>query len=265
MSRREASENVESWDAYLTTIEGRAASVLVNLGLLETAPLPGLDTLHHWILPMQDPGRMGVGSPAEAEGFEAVEEEVTSRLARLGFCPVGRLRYDGNWHMSYYAAGDRRDDLREVLDRVLGNVVEHAQLNTEVDPQWEYYFGFLRPDRQQAQWMFDRDRVLELRRAGDDLSPRGVSHYAYFPSEPEARAFASEAGERGFTCVSAHAEDAVAQLAWMVRAHRHDEIELHAIHVTVMGLVELAEACGGEYDRWSVGDEDDEDDPSVHD
>ena len=213
MNRREASESIEAWDAYLTTIEGRPASVLVNLGLLGTAPLPGLDTLHHWILPMQDPGRMGVGSPTEAEGFEAVEEEVTLRLSRLGFSPVGRLRCDGNWHMSYYAAGDRRDDLREILERVLGQVAEHARLSTEQDIQWEYFFGFLCPDRQQSQWMYDRDRVLDLRRAGDDLRARGVSHYAYFASEPEARAFAAEVGERGFVCNSAHADDGVERLA----------------------------------------------------
>lgn len=241
----------EHWDAYLTTIDGQAASVLVNLAHLNTPPQQ-LGWLHQWALPMRDPGDNGLGSVSEAQGFEAVEEEVSERLGEAGFVLVGRERSAGAWKLSYYASAQREADLRAHIEAVFGAVAQRVATGVVEDSDWSYYFDVLCPDAQEGQWMRDRDKILELRQQGEVLGQREAVHYCYFSDEESVDVFVNEAKARGFECEAVRAEETGLEYPWMVTATRTDFVELAEFHVVVMQLYTLAEDCGGEYDVWEL-------------
>ena len=167
----------EHWDSYLALVDEAAASLLINMHFLERGPLLAAPFLHHWALPMRWPGPHGLGTAEEAEGFAAVEEQVTELLISRGFYPVGRLRTAGYWQVSYYAPSEQGQAMHDVLLEVMGEGVAarvHAQCAS--DPEWDYFLEFLCPDEQQLQWMTDRDVVMQLVEHGDSLAPRPVQH-----------------------------------------------------------------------------------------
>lgn len=256
MSHPNAADVPEQWDSYLATIDEKPGSILVNLWMAEHAPLEDVDTLHQWALQMRDPGPHGMGTPEEAQGFDALEDEITKELRAAGFYSVGRMRHAEHWQVSYYAKGDREAEFKKILGGQLGPIVEHVQIGVVGDPDWDYFFGMICPDRQQVQWMSDRDLVMQLQEQGDTLVPRVVEHFCYFKQEAEARAFSAEADERGFAARIAEAEPEEGaepvELPWMVEVTKTTSVELHEVHVVVMQLVELAEACGGQYDGWGT-------------
>lgn len=246
----------DPWDAYLTTIEDRPASVLVNLAWADREH-PNLPWLHQWVLPMGDPGPAGLGSLDEARGFDALESEVTDALAEVGFVMVGRERHDGRWKLSYYASSSREASLREVLAEHMAPILERVVTGVAEDAAWSYYYEVLCPDLQQRQWIYDRDQILALREEGLEGERRVVEHLCYFSSESGARNFVTQAEQRGFACEIIRAEpDDPHDLPWMVRATRRDELELGELHVVTMTLLELADKLGGGYEGWALDEED---------
>lgn len=252
MTKLPAPESVnDHWDSYLALVDDAAASILVNMHFVGEGRPEGLPVLHHWALPMRWPGEHGMGTQDEAQGFAAVEEQVTAELMERGFYPVGRLRTAGYWQVSYYAADERGEEMSAVIEGVVGEAVAtrvHAEAAS--DPKWEYFFDLLCPDAQQMQWMADRDVVMQLIQHGDPLTERPVEHLVHFAEEEKCREFARMAAEDGFDCAIMLPSDE--EPHWTVQATRADSVELDEIHVIADGLRRLALDHDGDYDGWGT-------------
>jgi hypothetical protein len=241
----------EHWDSYLALVDDAAASLLVNMYFVEHGPLPGVGYLHHWALPMRWPGEHGMGTEQEADGFGAVEEQVTSALQAVGLYPVGRLRTAGYWQVSYYGERDFGEELEAVMREVMGEAVaERVHAETTLDERWEYFIEFLCPDLQQLQWMADRDVVMRLLEHGDSLAPRPVEHTTYFASEEHCRAFAAQTADEGFDCAIVLPDDS--EVRWTVKATREDGVALEEIHPIADGFRRAAADFEGDYDGWGT-------------
>jgi hypothetical protein len=250
MALPEASSLNSRWDSYVALVDDAVASVLVNMDFVLKGRLKGVDVLHHWALPMRWPGEHGLGTQDEAEGFAAIEDQVSDGLMELGFYPVGRLRTAGYWQVSYYAAEEQGEAMSRVIESVLGKVSARVHAEAASDPEWEYFFGLLCPDAQQMQWMADRDVVMRLVEHGDPLTPRIVQHTIHFRSEDKCREFAKYASEESFDCaiVMPGEEDP----RWMIQASRLDPVELDHIHEVADALRRTAIEHDGEYDGWGT-------------
>lgn len=241
----------DNWDSYLALVDDAAASLLVNMYFVEKGPLEGVEFLHHWALPMRWEGEHGMGTAEEADGFGAVEEQVTQSLIALGFYPVGRLRTAGYWQVSYYARTDLGKQMLAVIEEVMGEAVaQRVHAETTNDAAWEYFTDFLRPDPQQLQWMADRDVVMRLLEHGDPLTPRPVQHTIYFAAETGCRAFAKQTADEGFDCAIVLPDES--EPRWTVKATREDGVALEEIHPIADGFRRAAADHNGDYDGWGT-------------
>lgn len=96
----------------------------------------------------------------------------------------------------------------------------------------------------------DRSVVESLKQQGDPLSEaRRVDHWIYFKQEGDCNDFETAVKAVGFAIESKRGED---DGSYAIRVHREDFVDLQRIHATVMELVKLAEANGGDYDGWET-------------
>ncbi len=241
----------EAWDSYLGLVDDAPASILLNLALEAHAPVEGLGVLHYWSADMLDAGPSGMGTGEEAEAFAEIEDAVTAAAAEIGLLQVGRLRNHGYFQFHYYGPSDLSEQLGAIAHRILDEGRRDSlQIGSKEDPQWEYFLGFLCPTPEQRRWMNDRNVVMQFMQHGDPLTPRPIDHFAYFPDQASATAFAKACADAGFEAgVGEPHED---NPNWSVQAVREDSIDLNHIHGVVLDLTEMAETCGGSYDGWGA-------------
>lgn len=243
----------ESWDFYFCRVDGRAASIFLDLAIGERAPIEGAGTLYWVDVAMLDPAEHGMGGPDEVEQSGDAIDALAAAAHHLDLIYVGRLRNHGLWQLRFYGPPERAEPLREACDR-LPELSEHrVDLGATPDPAWDYYFDFLFPSAERQRWMADRAVVEALEDRGDDGSiPRRVDHWAYFPTARARDDFAAAAASERFTVEELSEHPDAPELRFGAQLHRVDRIELEHIHAVVMRLVELAGAHGGDYDGWET-------------
>lgn len=243
----------DQWDTYLCHVDDAPASFLVNLWFRDQAPLDGVDTVYYWSCPMTSPAEDGLGDEDEAARFDPIQDSISGFLEAHGFYPVGRLRNQGAWQLTYYGHPGQEVPFREAVSRGLaGGPYDRFDAGWRHDPSWSYYHDFLHPSPRQRRWMADLKLVEALSAGGDPLTmARRVDHFAHF-AEPGGRdAFVAEASGAGFQLMET--EDRVAgPYGFACRVAREDPVVLEHISGVSWHLTELAGRCGGEYDGWET-------------
>lgn len=235
----------DAFDFYPCLVDGKPASIYVNLGFEDERPA-GADVRYSVEIAMRDPGPHGAGTADEAEVLNAFEEAAIEALRAHGLFYAGRVRTQGSWEIAFYGPLGRLAH----VEALGAPGPRRVQVRQDADPGWRYYHELLLPDAERKQWMDDRRLVQILEEQGDRLiTPRAVDHWAYFPSAAQRDAFVERVRALGF---AAEAEGDDGGSKHGARATRTDPIELDHIHDVVMLLVDAAEACGGEYDGWET-------------
>lgn len=233
---------VSDWDFYPSTVDGRPASVYVNLELRRVGPAVGADTQFVVRVAMLDLGPHGMGTAAESAVLFPVEDELEKRLAAHDVIYVGRIRSHGVWEMSFYGPASAGEHVVvEVPDRV-------CTIDVTSDPDWDYFERMLSPSTECYQWIINRRIVEVLEECGDPLVvPRKVDHWAYFSTKAARDAFVVAAVRDGFAFERVDADEPD---NFCARMSRENPATLEEIHEAVMLLVEHARANGGRYDGW---------------
>lgn len=242
MTAEVAQDDSDDYDFYPCLVDGAPASIYVNMRY-EGAPPATHDTRYTVAILMAEPGEHGIGTAAEAETINVLEEALMARAFALGLTYVGRLRSAGVWEVTFYGPRGHLAPLRALATEKAGERRVAAIMNPE--PAWTYYRELLLPDAERRQWMDDRRMVRILGEQGDRLStPRRVDHRVVVPDEAARDAFSAEVRAAGFT---------VDHEELVVRAHRVDAVELDHIHDVVMLVVDAVTRVGGRYERWEAG------------
>ena len=239
----------ESWESYPAFVDDAPAMFLLNMGLVERAPIAEASTLYLIKVEMAEPGEHGLGTAAEAERFMPFEDAVCAATTAAGLYTAGRVRTGGHWEMGFYGA--EGVDLSEVLDGV-GEIVAEFEImiGGGDDPEWDFLLGYLAPDRERWQWIMDARVVRQLEEHGDDAEkPRPVDHALHFATEDALATFVKKATELGYRESQRKQEDG-RELPWMVEVVREDPVTVDEIHDAVMELMTIAEELGGDYDGW---------------
>ena len=233
----------DAYDFYPCLVDDAPASIYVNLRFEDADPRPQDDTRYTIAIRLREAGAHGIGTEAEAEAVNLVEEAVIAFAATRAITYVGRLRTRGVWEIVLYGPAGHVDSFRTIVREHVGD--RAIDIRGEADPSWRYYRELLLPDAERRQWMDDRRMVQILGEQGDRLvTPRRVDHRLTFPTAAARDAFAAAVPE-GFTL------DGTDDLA--VRVQRLDPIELDHIHEVVMTRADAAASHGGHYDRWEAG------------
>lgn len=240
----------EEWESYACQVDDEPASILLNLAYRDERP-SGTDTVYYVGLQILDPGDHGMGVEPDVKELWRLEDEISDALVAKGFTYVGRLRSQGDWQLTFYAASGREPELEELVQGALGEGDRGYRVGSKEDPTWSYFEDFLMPDEERWQWILDRRVLTNLAKSGDvHTVPRPVDHFIEFRNSASRDAFLIAARERGFSAeAGAREEGEECHTAQLVRT---DQVTLGHIHEVVMEIVELAEEHGGAYDGWGA-------------
>lgn len=242
----------QAWDFYPCEVDGRAASIFLNLWFEDNLPLPAADTMYCVRIAMRDTAEHGMGSAAEAEVLRPLEDRLIARAQQLGLFYVGRLRNHGTWELVLYGPPDRLDSVRAFVGRLDGLDGRAVETDAEPDPSWDYYTDFLLPDDERRQWMQDRRLTETLEAEGDQASVgRRVDHRLCFSSELGRSGFVRAVAREGFVADHQFQHPDPAH-PFGLQVHRIDTVDLDHIHDVVMQLFEQANHHGGAYDGWET-------------
>lgn len=253
MSRAEA-----QWEFYPTVVEGAPALFLVDLSLVEPAPLEGKSELVRCSVALSNGGgNDGVGDDDEAEKLFGLEEALTRAVEPRGGVFVGHVRHAGRWQIVFYGPAGIGRAVANATKTFVDPTGRGVEVETDDDAEWAFYFEYLLPDPERYQWIQDRDTVTALAEEGDTLTaPRAVDHFLRFSDEASRDAFLRAATEAGFQtgdAAGAHAaEDPDEELPIVAHIVHESSVELEVIHDVVMTLSELADPHRGEYDTWQA-------------
>jgi uncharacterized protein (TIGR01619 family) len=243
---------VENWDSYFCNVNGVLASIFLNLELRNSSPdskKPNL--LWVWVY-MKSPRHDGLSSSEEFKILSAIEDQLTSMMARKFdalFC--GRITTDGRREFYYYAPRPAELDpaLEEMLQQFQGYEFD---CGCKEDSGWTQYLDVLFPSEENRQRMENRKLLEVLQKEGDTLErPRDVWHWIYFQTETDREKFLSAITPLEYRLQSrSEVEDR--EYPKGICIVRFQSVKLAEINDAVIELFRFAQYHNGDYDGWET-------------
>jgi len=240
----------EDWESYIGELNDAPAVFLVNLGLLDEAPIAAKPDLLLIQIDLPAPDAEGLPSESDYELLDKHEENVMVALCEaLDATSAGAVASQGTRMLAFYMAP--REGADKAVERAMSKFDElEWGAQVQEDPQWSFYFDVLAPSSEQMRFIEDSRVVETLEEAGDTLdTPREVAHWAYFGDAADRTAFIGEVKKLGFA-IGEQADDAEGELSLSVSFTRRDAVELDAIYSVTSELDALCTAHNGQYDGW---------------
>lgn len=241
----------KDWDSYSREIDGKAASIFLDLGLADAAPvarLPVLGTVH---LCMRCPRQDGLSSADEFVALTAVEDALASQLVCRSTTYVGCITTAGRRDFYFYSAAEQ--GWADRVAAVLGAYPDYRYTcSTRADREWGTYFDVLSPSHEDRACIRNRRICDDLQQQGDRLlTARPILHWAYFRKAKARQAFVDKVialGHRVEECVDPEAKGEPFSVRFSgVGVPSHGGID-----ALTLPLFRAAHECGGEYDGWET-------------
>ena len=235
----------DDWDVYFTHVDDKPASMLLDLGLAEDAPIPGLSVLAYVTVDFLDPDENGMSKRSEHDRLLAIEDALIPALAHETCIFVGRCTTAGQRDFFFYM--DNAKGVEEKVEAVMAAFDEYTwDMGLVEEPGWDTYLEFLFPDEQGMDTIWNNRVRRNLEAEGDDLAARReIDHFAQFAARADMDAFIAEAKQEGFRVT---VQEKQADKPWEVLLQRDDVPD--DIDDVTWPLRELAGAHGGVYDGW---------------
>jgi uncharacterized protein (TIGR01619 family) len=242
----------DNWDFYLCQVEGEPASIFLDIGIANSAPLPERPFMCYVRVQMRAPRPDGLSSEDEYAELSRLEDHLTEALTKDGeVLYVGRNTSGGQRDFYFYAASKDHWDMR-VADAMSRFAKYRFECGTQLDEDWASYFGFLFPSAEDLERIQNRRVCDALEREGDALTePREIDHWAYFPDESSRDRFVAAILAQGFTLRSL-TSTAEADRAHGVQFFRVDVPSFESIDEVTLPLYRAATEAGGDYDGWDA-------------
>ncbi|HEV8695423.1 MAG TPA: DUF695 domain-containing protein [Lysobacter sp.] len=238
----------EQWDFYLCQVDGKPASIYLDLGIVSEAPIQGYGHVARIDLSMLAPRSDGLSSQVEFDRLNAIEDALCDQLIDHTHY-VGRVTSDDQREFYFYLAA--AEDWQDKVAAAMALFPEYTyQTDVREDPQWQAYLEFLYPDDAARHSISNRHVCDALERNGDALDqPRVIDHWAYFPDEKARSMFITRVAALGYELreVWGPNEDIDAHA---VRVYRSDVPSYDNIDDVTHALLYVAAELGGEYDGW---------------
>lgn len=239
----------DNWDFYFLRVDDKPASIFVDLGIENQAPVSTLRHMAYVRLYQKHPREDGLSSQDEYDMLVQIEDALENALCGNHVGYVGRNT--SNSCRDFYFYVSEPNAWSEKVDQAMAVFSEYEyETGTREDAGWSTYLDFLRPrpiDRQRI----ENKRVCEsLERHGDALaSARPIDHWSYFMDQSSADAYLSEIVSMGYSLREQRVEPNGLR-RFLVQAWRSDVPSYENIDEVTFPLFEAAARFGGEYDGW---------------
>jgi uncharacterized protein (TIGR01619 family) len=241
----------ENWKPYLCKVNNKLASILVNLGLREEAPIASKPWLLWTWVYFQSPRPDGLSDSKEASILYEIEDSLHLHLSQAcRAMPCGRITTEGRREFYFY--GETKKGFTQAVKAAMKGFKGYRfDLGDKEDPLWEQYLDVLYPSPEDLQRIANMDLLDVLVQKGDVLTvPREVQHWIYFRSAPSRSQFRDAATGAGFGIVGE--SESEGELPFGISVTRTQSIEQASIDSTVIELLQLAQRFDGEYDGWET-------------
>ncbi|WIF67514.1 DUF695 domain-containing protein [Metapseudomonas otitidis] len=240
----------ENWDFYFARVDDRPASLFVDLGAVEQAPIERLPAMAYVRVEMNAPRGDGLSSNEEYDALIALEDAVLPKLEGADHAYVGRCTTNGCRDFFFYTAHPQGWEAR-VAEAFRGFPDYRFEAGSNPDPGWSTYLEYLYPSAIDHQCIQNRRVCQTLEQNGDRLdTPRDIDHWAEFAEAGDAQAFANRAQALGFSLRVPIAANEDGQ--YSVHLWRKDLPSFAEIDSVTLPLFHLAEDHGGRYDGWET-------------
>jgi hypothetical protein len=241
----------DDWDFHMLRVEGKRASMYVDLGLRRDVPDPALPVMAFVRVHMRAPRDDGLSSQDEFAPLIALEDELVRALASPETRYVGRCMTNGCRDLVFYVA--RADGWAERVAAAMRARPEYAfESGSREDAKWSVYLEYLYPSKEALQSIGNRRVCAALEKEGDALvASRPIDHWVFFEPGLDVGAFVVEARELGFALRDGVLPEA-GEGSVRVQLRREDVPSLENIDEVVLPLYRLALRHGGSYDGWET-------------
>ena len=239
------------WDFYFCRVDERPASIFVDLGAAQVAPLAQFPVMAYVRIYMQAPREDGLSSEAEFAALTSLEDALESLQSETEASYVGRCTSDGCRDLYFYARTG--SDWEERVSRIMKDFPTYEfECDTRSDPEWTTYFNFLSPSDEDRERIQNRRTCEVLEKNGDKLAAaRPIDHWAYFPKPGLRQAFVEEALALGYDVAEWIDSESEGE-KYGVRLSAVGLPSLELIDELTLPLFRAARAHGGEYDGWET-------------
>lgn len=233
------------WDFYSLLVDSEPASIYLDLGLAQDAPLVSQPHMAYVRVHMRHPRPDGLSSNEEFEELIAVEDSLLELFSRSSSTTyAGRNTSSGNRDFYFYTS-----DPAAFAESVKAAMVCHSHYKFEVgdrlDPKWDAYFDFLYPSPTDLQRILNRRIIDSLAAHGDNLSePRLIDHFAYLPNTTAAANLRGYLREQGFSIDEPRIESGTVAVSFK-RSDRPNDMD-----DVVVPIERRVRELGGQYDGW---------------
>jgi hypothetical protein len=242
------------FDFYMTMIEDKPASIVVDLAASSASPVESHPVLLGIRIPMKQPRPDGLRDGAELDALADIEDRFTDALVdAVDALYAGRVVHDGDTTLYYYAPADSRQRLDDDLPSITGDPGDYEpEWWVDDDPEWKLYDELLAPGPYDAQAIWNRRLLRVFEENGDRTSePREIDHFAYFPSREQAERASVALAKRGFRCDDV-AEPKEEGAAWGLQFHRVDTLDEGRPDEFVGEILDIILEEDGDYDGWGA-------------
>jgi uncharacterized protein (TIGR01619 family) len=242
----------ENWKSYFCNVNSKLASIALNLGLNEEAPIASKPWLLWVWVYLQDPRPDGLADQSEFETIRAMEDELLKRLApTCQAVEAGRITTDG--HREFYFYGESTDGFEAAIRAVMSSFSSYKfDFGKQHEPDWNQYRNVLYPREESMQRIKNMDVLEVMVKHGDTLeSVRDVHHWVYFRSSNDRRLFGEQVRQLGYK-VENESEDLTEDFPYGVQITRDQSVTPAKINDAVLELFRLAKELDGEYDGWEA-------------
>lgn len=243
----------DHWESYSGNRDGEVALILYNAGIGSVlGQLPEKDCIV-FSFHLKEPGPDGLPQSEEGKVIFDMDDAFGALIASSGAHDLGRLSVAGKRDL-YIAAGENAELLGRALVDEAGKFGYSADFQVGRGALSEIYFQVLSPTREEQLLLGDQNVLRQLADAGDIATKvRQVDHWAYFPTQEAADAFAAWAVENGYSNVAvAEAAAAAADLPLVVRSSHEGTMLADDISRHTLAQFRRADELGGSYDGWET-------------
>ena len=238
----------DDWDFFPLLVDDQPASIFVDLGIRENAPLKSHPIMAYLRVRMLRPREDGLSSQDEFEELIGLEDKVTSSISHDGTSIyVGRNTSSGNRDFYFYTNDPASF---EIVARAAmrGFPAYQHETGARPDPTWKTYFEFLHPSKRSMRMIWNRRVCEQLEIRGDNLNhERLIDHLVLLPSLEAQLAFARGVSAKGFSVDSLPNEPGN-EGQFSVEFSRTDRPA--QIDDVVLELFDEVTRLGGIYDGW---------------
>jgi uncharacterized protein (TIGR01619 family) len=242
----------DHWGSYFANVNGKLASIALNIGLHSLAPMSDRPQLLWVWVYFHAPKTNGLSDNSEFPTLSAIEDELVNRIgSACNALEAGRITSDGHREFYFYGATDK--GFKAAVTKAMVRFKSYTfDLGSQDDHTWNQYLNVLYPNEEDLQKMKNQDVLGVLMKHGDTLTAvRDVHHWVYFHSRDDRQWFAEKAREFGYA-IEHESENAGEEHPFGLQITRDQSVTPEEIDQAVIELFRLAKQVDADYDGWEA-------------